>query len=253
MGKGMPMKIAKTLGEYYSHIIPPGTEVAVIGSNESYSFINFNGKSFRIPSHDLMETVNSMENSISYKSDFSMESDFSEAMVAYEYLVYISINQLVSPENCIPNGWSVAGIGGSRICILSPSGRIYKIPYLLDLNQNKEEYNTILRVHNIMPEGWAVPKAGMYTINDIDIVVMEYIENAEPNDCSGIWCEHSITTIPSFVRDSFLNCSNFITSPAGINYLVDLGGGICEESMKDYLSPPCESIINVTSTKGLFR
>jgi hypothetical protein len=178
-----------------------------------------------------METENPAENLIHYKSDFRLKYDYEEALIAYQFQ-YTSLNE---KQNSAPIGWTNLGHGASRTVLLSPSGIVYKVHNYVDENSNLTEYDTAMRIFDIMPANWAVPAMGLYTILGTYITTMQYIEGSQ-HGCELFHCPITDHSFPHFVVDMFDNCNNYITNSAGINYAVDLGEGIDYEQYNKYLS-----------------
>lgn len=84
----------------------------------------------------------------------------------------------------LPDGWSFAGEGATRVAVISPEGIVYKVELSPD-GSNSDEYMNIQRIKELPPiRGWDIADASLYIVNDFkSVIAMEYIDGGKDIEC----------------------------------------------------------------------
>jgi len=84
----------------------------------------------------------------------------------------------------LPDGWSFAGEGATRVAVISPDGIVYKVELSPD-GSNSNEYMNIQRIKKLPPiKGWEIADASLYILDNFkSVIAMEYIEGSDDIEC----------------------------------------------------------------------
>lgn len=77
----------------------------------------------------------------------------------------------------MPNGWEILGSGIDRTAYLGPDTVVYKITHRLTRYEANEREFDACRIlgSSPAPEGFGVPKASLFTVDDTKVIAMEFL------------------------------------------------------------------------------